>query len=46
MVETPIERYPSRVQFMKDRIDFDPKVLGTSSSTQNGRVRPSLRRSF
>ena len=25
MVETFVERYPSRVQFMKDRIDFDPK---------------------
>ena len=25
MVETFVARYPSRVQFMKDRIDFDPK---------------------
>jgi len=25
MVETFVERYPSRVDFMKDRIDFDPK---------------------
>ena len=25
MVETFVERYPSRVKFMKDRIDFDPK---------------------
>ena len=25
MVDTIVERYPSRVKFMKDRIDFDPK---------------------
>ena len=25
MLETFVERYPSRVQFLKDRIDFDPK---------------------
>lgn len=25
MVETFVERYPSRVKFLKDRIDFDPK---------------------
>lgn len=25
MLETTVERYPSRLEFLKDRIDFDPK---------------------
>lgn len=25
MLETTIERYPSRLEFLKDRVDFDPK---------------------
>ena len=25
MLETHVERFPSRIKFMKDRIDFDPK---------------------
>jgi hypothetical protein len=25
MLETYVERFPSRIKFMKDRIDFDPK---------------------